>query len=105
MQKKSKETTQGKGGRENEERGGGGIKLENGKGRRKTKRQTLRPFCGHGLRLARGTAMGLGTETVRGSLCAVDLCRGRGGGKGGGEGGEGNVAEANWRPHFLSYAK
>lgn len=104
MQKKSKETTQGKGGREKDERRAG-IKLENGKGRRKTKRQTLRPFCGHGLRLARGTAMGIGTETVRGSLRAVDLCRGRGGGKGGGEGGGGNVAEANWRPHFLSYAK
>lgn len=49
--------------------------------------------------------MGIGTETVRGSLRAVDLYRGRGGGKGGGEGGGGNVAEANWRPHFLSYAK
>lgn len=99
MQKKSKETTQAKGGREKE---GGGIKLENGKGRRKTKRQTLRPFCGHGLRLARGTAMGMGTGTVRGSLRAVDLGRGRGGGR---VGGGGYVAEANWRPHFLSYAK
>lgn len=91
MQKESKETTQGKGGREKDERRAG-IKLENGKGRRKTKRQTLRPFCGHGLRLARGTAMGIGTETVRGSLRAVDLCRGRGGGKGGGEGGGGKLA-------------
>lgn len=51
---------------------------------------------------ARGTAMGIGTGTVKGDLCVLWIFAGVAVEA---EEGVGNVAEANWRPHFLSYAK